>query len=52
MKGKYVYVFGDGSVMTDRNGYKTMRAAKAWAKGHNKGAKVKRRKVTNVIARR
>ena len=37
-KGKFIYVFGDGSILTDRNGYNTITQAKKWAKDHNSGA--------------
>ena len=50
MVSKYIYTFGDGSTMADRNGYKTLAEAKSWAKNHNKGTKIKSRKVISVTA--
>ena len=39
MAGKFIYHFGDGSTMRDRNRYKTIAGAKSWAKAHNMSKK-------------
>jgi len=50
MKGKFIYIFADGSRMTDRNGYKTLASANLWAKAHNKSSYTKKsRKVVRII---
>jgi len=49
VKGKFKYIFKDGSSMTDRNGYKPLSGAKAWAKAYNKAQKKKSRKVALVV---
>ncbi len=36
VKGKFRYHFKGGRTMIDKNRYKTMKEAKAWARGHNK----------------
>ncbi len=53
MKGKFVYVFADGSTMTDRNGYKTLAGAKSWAEAHNRIPQMKKgRKVIRIKRRK
>ena len=47
MKGKFRYHFANGSSMVDRNGYKTLSGAKAWAHGHNLSPKT--RKTEKVV---
>ena len=48
MKGKFIYVFGDGHIMTDRNGYNTITQAKAYARSYNRNSSG-RNKIVNVL---
>ena len=49
-KGKFIFVYADGSTMTDRNGYTTITQARRYMSGWNKGAgKRKMSRITRVI---
>jgi hypothetical protein len=51
-KGKFIFVYADGSTMTDRNGYTTITQARRYMSGWNKMAQRKRNpkdRITRVI---
>ena len=48
VKSKFVFHFGDGSKMSDRNGYNTLNQAKSWSKSHNKYTQRKKDKIVKV----
>ena len=49
MKAKFKFIFRDGTTMRDRNSYRTIAQARAWAKAHNKYTQRKTRKVLRVV---
>ena len=51
MKGKFIFVFANGEKIIDRNGFKTLAAAKSWAKAHNRGTRGKAWKIIATIKR-
>ena len=49
-RGRFKYVFASGWKMTDRNKYKTLAGARAWAKAHNLSPDTKKsEKIVRII---
>lgn len=50
VKGKFVYIYADGSQMTDRNRYNTLAEAKSYVRSYNSVAK-KSQRIIQVITK-
>ncbi len=50
VKGKFKFIFRDGSTMIDRNGYKSISGARLWARAHNLASEtLKQERVIKVV---